>query len=163
MLKLIGSAPALSANVVATNPASAPPRRPHFRRPTTVRDIDDARAVRVSNINADLPYAQWLTLNLLGGLLMSSFPLLTSVRAHHSFYSLSVACCAAAHALAPRFASYTGAPKRGDSWPPRRHVDHLLLCDRGPRRSVRGQLVGRPAAIEVASFRRRSRRGGAMR
>lgn len=41
-----------------------------------LRDIDDARAVRVSNINADLPHAQWLTLNLLGLLLTSSFLLL---------------------------------------------------------------------------------------
>ena len=28
-----------------------------------VRDLDDARAIRVSNINADLPHAQWLTLS----------------------------------------------------------------------------------------------------
>jgi len=41
-----------------------------------VRDIDNARATRVSQINADLPNAQWLTLNLLGGLLLSSFLLL---------------------------------------------------------------------------------------
>ena len=32
--------------------------------------------IRTSNINADLPGAQWLTLNLLGGLLMLSFLLL---------------------------------------------------------------------------------------
>ena len=78
VLKLIGSAPALSANVVATNLSISPAAATTALQAahTTVRDIDDARAVRVSNINADLPYAQWLTLNLLGGLLMSSFLLL---------------------------------------------------------------------------------------
>lgn len=41
-----------------------------------VRDIDNARAVRVSQIHADLPSAQWVSLNLLGALLLTSFLLL---------------------------------------------------------------------------------------
>ena len=117
MLKLIGSAPALSANVVATNLSISPAAATTALQAahTAVRDIDDARAVRVSNINADLPYAQWLTLNLLGGLLMSSFLLDLGACAPFFLFSLSVACCDAAahtrtHTRAPS-ASYTGAPK----------------------------------------------------
>lgn len=62
---------------------------------TAVRDIDDARAVRVSNINADLPPAQWLTLNLLGGLLVVAF-LLLDLQAPKLEATLFGAICAAA-------------------------------------------------------------------
>ena len=44
-----------------------------------VTAISEARALRVSQINADLPAAQFLTLNLLGGLLLGSF-LLTDLK-----------------------------------------------------------------------------------
>jgi len=62
---------------------------------TAVRDIDDARAVRVSNINADLPPAQWVTLNLLGGLLVVSF-LLLDLEAPKLEATLFGAICASA-------------------------------------------------------------------
>ena len=38
-----------------------------------VTSITEARAVRVSQIHAELPQAQFLTLNLLGGLLLGAF------------------------------------------------------------------------------------------
>ena len=46
---------------------------------SAVTSVAEARALRVSQINADLPQAQFLTINLLGGLLLGSF-LLTDLK-----------------------------------------------------------------------------------
>ena len=166
MLKLIGSAPALSANVVATNLSISPAAATTALQAahTAVRDIDDARAVRVSNINADLPYAQWLTLNLLGGLLMSSFLLLDPACApFFLFLSLSAACCSRhTHALAltispSRFCLYTGAPKLEATLfgllAATSIIFYFVIEDLGD--PFEGNWSVEPAAIEVASLQKK--------